>query len=135
MSSFCRIFPASDFLSATLYYAVLEGVGFAIRANLDAIDPGGDGRLRFVGGGTKSAVWAQMLADILGRPIAIPQSASFATCQGAFLVAAEAFGMPRPQARLSRTIIPRPERQTRAKRLATSFNEATAFARGMRLRD
>ena len=121
--------------AATLYYAVPEGFGFAIRANLDAIDPGGDGRIRFVGGGTKSTVWAQMLADILGRPIAIPESASFATCMGAFIVAAEAFGLPRPQARLSRTIIPRPERQTRAKRLAAAFTEATAFARGLRLRD
>ena len=121
--------------AATLYYAVLEGVGFAIRANLDAIDPGADGRLRFVGGGTKSAVWAQMLADILGRPIAIPESASFATCQGAFLVAAEAFGFPSPQARMSRTFNPRPERRARTIRLAASFAAATAFARGLRLRD
>ena len=44
---------------AALYYSVLEGVGFAIRANLGAVDPGGAARIRLAGGGARSAVWPQ----------------------------------------------------------------------------
>ena len=80
---------------ADLYYAVLEGVALAIRANLTAIDPAGTGRIRLVGGGATSAIWPQMIADILARPVAVPTSADFATAMGAFLIAAETLGLDR----------------------------------------
>lgn len=112
-----------------LYYAVLEGVGFAIQANLGTLDPSGTGRIRLVGGGAESAVWPQMLADILGRPILVPPSPEFATAMGAFLVAAEALGFTVETPSAARTFEPRRDRAVRAERLARSFHAATAAAR------
>lgn len=112
-----------------LYYAVLEGVGFAVRANLNTLDPSGTGRIRLVGGGAESAVWPQMLADILGRPILVPPFPEFATAMGAFLIAAEALGFRVETPSAARTFEPRPDRAMRAERLAWSFQAATAVAR------
>ena len=112
-----------------LYYAVLEGVGFAIRANLAAIDPGGNAQLRLAGGGATSAVWPQMLADLLGRPVSIPGNPEDATAMGAFLIAAEALGLgegSRPEAAV---VLPRPERSRRAARMNAAFAHATDVAR------
>ena len=50
--------------------AVLEGVAFAARDNLVAL--GGDlpiAQVDFVGGGSRSALWAQISADVLGIPV------------------------------------------------------------------
>lgn len=112
-----------------LYYAVLEGVGFAIRANLAAIDPGGKARIHLAGGGATSAVWPRMLADVLGRPLSVPLDPEGATARGAFLVAAEAMGLgagTRPEATI---VSPRPERGERARRMAGAFAHATSAAR------
>jgi xylulokinase len=115
-----------------LYYAVLEGVGFAIRANLAAIDPVGNAQLRLAGGGATSAVWPQMLADLLGRPVSIPGSPEDATAMGAFLIAAEALGLgegSRPEAAL---VLPRPERGGRAARMNAAYAHATDVARRLK---
>jgi xylulokinase len=53
-----------------LVQAVLEGVAFAARDNLVAL--GGDlpiAQVDFVGGGSRSALWAQISADVLGIPV------------------------------------------------------------------
>ncbi len=57
---------------AHLYRAVLEGVGFALRHNIEAgvrgvgaLDP----QLVVVGGASHSDLWMQILADITGRPV------------------------------------------------------------------
>jgi xylulokinase len=55
-----------------LYRAVLEGVSFALRHNIDtgALGAGAlDDRLVVVGGATQSDLWMQMLADVTGRPV------------------------------------------------------------------
>jgi xylulokinase len=51
-----------------LAYAVLEGVSFGLRDGLDALTAAGTqvGPLALVGGGARSALWAQLLADVLG---------------------------------------------------------------------
>ena len=112
-----------------LYYAVLEGVAFAIRANLDRLDPGGTAPVRLAGGGAQSAVWPRMIADILGRSVAIPADPANATATGAFLIAAKTLGLGRPGAGALRTITPRPERADRAARLRAAFAKGTAAAR------
>lgn len=119
---------------ADLYLAVLEGVALAIRANLAAIDPDGRARLCLAGGGAKSRVWPQLIADILERPLVIPDGAEIATARGAFLLAREALGLPADGARTAgRTVMPRPERRARTRRLGAAFEAATAFARSLRL--
>jgi len=51
--------------------ALLEGVAFEMRLNLDILDRAGyDIReLRAVGGGAKSAIWNQLKADVIGKPL------------------------------------------------------------------
>jgi len=55
---------------AEIAYAVVEGVSFGLRDGLDTLAmPAGE--LVLVGGGARSAWWAQLLADILEVPLAI----------------------------------------------------------------
>ncbi|MFT2604058.1 FGGY-family carbohydrate kinase, partial [Escherichia coli] len=52
---------------AALGYAVLEGVAFSMVDGLDALRAAGTdvAELSLVGGGARSAYWAQLLADAL----------------------------------------------------------------------
>ena len=51
--------------------AVLEGVAFAARDNLAALATSGPAitEVDLVGGGSRSALWAQIMADVLGIPV------------------------------------------------------------------
>ncbi|MET0423377.1 MAG: FGGY-family carbohydrate kinase [Actinoplanes sp.] len=51
-----------------MYRAVLEGVSFALASMLSTV-PGRAGPLPVCGGGTRSALWLQLLADVTGRPV------------------------------------------------------------------
>ena len=55
--------------------AILEGVAFALRHNMDvAIRAGAEVReVRCVGGCSRSDVWNQIKADVLGRPFLLPR--------------------------------------------------------------
>jgi xylulokinase len=71
---------------AALAWAVLEGVGFGLRDGLRSIDPAGKSApesLVLVGGGARSALWAQMLADILGIPLEQREGAEAGAALGA----------------------------------------------------
>ena len=73
--------------------AVMEGVGFLLRKNCQALTESGlpcDSILA-VGGGTKSAVWCQMWADITQIPVKIPLEQE-AACLGAAMIGAVADG-------------------------------------------
>jgi xylulokinase len=57
---------------ARMVRAILEGVAFSLRGVLEAVEEfTGDSypELRFSGGGARSAAWAQICADITGRPV------------------------------------------------------------------
>lgn len=57
---------------AHMYRSILESIGFEMRANLDAIERRTGVRitvLRAMGGGTRSALWRQIMADTAGLPI------------------------------------------------------------------
>ncbi len=63
---------------ADRYAAVLQGVGYIERLCFDYLDLLGaraDGEVILTGGATRSAYWCQLRADILGRPITLPQNA------------------------------------------------------------
>jgi xylulokinase len=74
--------------------ALLEGCAFAMRDVVDRLEELGvpAGRVLLVGGGSKSRVWAQIRADLLGRPIAV-SAISDACPIGAALLAASAAGV------------------------------------------
>jgi xylulokinase len=74
---------------ADVYRALLEGVAYALRHNLDVMAEvgGGPRRLVGVGGGTKSAAWMQIFADVLGEPQEVPATTLGAAYGDAFMAA------------------------------------------------
>ena len=53
--------------------ALLEGVAFEMRLNMDILEYSGlaINELRAIGGGAKSRTWTQLKADVMGKPISI----------------------------------------------------------------
>jgi sugar (pentulose or hexulose) kinase len=78
---------------AHLYRAVLEGVAFALRHNIDAV-PGAelDRELIVVGGAAKSELWLQIIADMTGRPV-LTIAEEVEAAMGAALLAALGAGL------------------------------------------
>jgi xylulokinase len=85
---------------AHLYRAVLEGVAFALRHNIEAGRQGTerlDDKLIVVGGAAQSDLWMQIVADVTGYPVhTIEQEVEAA--MGAALLAALAVGVATPEA-------------------------------------
>ncbi|MBN1249199.1 MAG: hypothetical protein JXC32_16190 [Anaerolineae bacterium] len=76
-----------------LVKALLEGLTFELRTNLEALRDGGVAidELRAIGGGARSAHWLQLKADITGVPVVTPRVTD-AACWGAALLAGHAAG-------------------------------------------
>ena len=68
--------------------ALLEGVAFEIRLNLEILEKSGYGvnELRVIGGGAKSKVWNQLKADVTGKPITV-LNVTEAGCMGVAMLA------------------------------------------------
>jgi xylulokinase len=77
--------------------AVLEGVAFNLRIILDAFrDQGAPiAALRLIGGGARSALWRQILADVFGLPILQPRLLVEATSLGAAIAGGVGIGLYR----------------------------------------
>ncbi len=75
--------------------AVLEGVSFNLRLILDAlrVQDIQIAKLLLIGGGAKSAVWRQILADVLGLPIHLPALTTEATALGALVAGGVGVGL------------------------------------------
>lgn len=94
---------------------VLEGVAFAFRDCLDALSSAGTRveRAWAVGGGARSRLWLQIVADVLGLPIDVPDGAEIGGAFGAARLAICAAGegawreVMAPPARAA-TLEPRP---------------------------
>jgi xylulokinase len=80
-----------------LLRAALEGVAFALREGLEALEEAGTAvpELRLAGGGTAEEPWQQLLADVLGRPLRVLPGgvAAVASARGAALLAGSASGV------------------------------------------
>lgn len=79
---------------ATLTQAVLEGVAFAFRDNLEALRAAGTTleRVTAVGGGSRSRYWLAAIATVLELPVDLPADGDFGAAFGAArlgLIAAE----------------------------------------------
>lgn len=110
-----------------LYYAALEGVAFAVAANLAALRGADDsGAVRLSGGGARSQLWAQLIADATGSKVASTLEPEFLTALGAARLAQAANKVLDP---VGTQIAPRPERTARIARLRSLFKDATRFAR------
>jgi len=72
---------------ADLAKAILEGLAFELRINLDLLRQGGIEikELRAIGGGAKSDLWLQLKADITGIPVLKPRVTEAASWGAAIL--------------------------------------------------
>ncbi|TDN61749.1 xylulokinase [Paraburkholderia sp. BL10I2N1] len=70
---------------ADLANATLEGVGFALLDGMDALHAAGlvPDDITVIGGGSRSAWWTQMLADIAGRPLTLRSGGEVGPALGA----------------------------------------------------
>lgn len=79
---------------AALTQAVLEGVAFALRDNMEALREAGTtiARVTAIGGGSRSRYWLKAVATALGVPVDLPADGDFGAAFGAArlgLIAAE----------------------------------------------
>lgn len=74
--------------------ALLEGLTYELRLNLDLLQAGGVAidELRAIGGGARSDVWLQLKADITGIPVVAPEVTD-AAAWGAALLAGHGVGV------------------------------------------
>jgi xylulokinase len=88
---------AHDTSPALLGYAVLEGVGFALRDAMNAVESTGAtvASCSLVGGGTRSNYWAQLLSNILNRELRILVGSEVSASIGAALLGFAAYGCDR----------------------------------------
>jgi sugar (pentulose or hexulose) kinase len=80
--------------AANLVRATMEGVVFAELHALDAVREHvpNISTLQLTGGGAKSDLWPQIMADAIGLPVTIPESQQ-STCLGAAMMAGVATGV------------------------------------------
>ncbi len=73
---------------AALIRAILEGTAFALRHNVEVARRAGVqlSEIRSVGGGSRSALWNQIKADVVGVPVLLPQTSVGAPFGDAVLV-------------------------------------------------
>ncbi|MEU9173221.1 FGGY-family carbohydrate kinase [Streptomyces sp. NPDC048420] len=108
--------PADD---ADRWAGILQGVALAERLCLDYLDHLGaplDGPLTLTGGAARSAYWNQLRADVLGRPVRVPEQTEPALGMAA-LAAHGVTGEPLPDiaermVRIRTTLDPNLERTT-----------------------
>jgi xylulokinase len=81
--SFAGLGHESD--RAAMTHAVLEGVAFAFRDSLKALEAAGTklSRVVAVGGGSKSDYWLQIMATVLNIPVDVPADGDFGGAFGA----------------------------------------------------
>lgn len=77
-----------------LAFAVIEGVSFGLRDGLDAMRRAGShiDEVQLVGGGSRSTLWAQLLADVLQVRVLIGEASNVGAALGAARLAALGLG-------------------------------------------
>jgi xylulokinase len=80
---------------AEMARAVLEGVALNLRLILDVFRAHGLAveAMRLIGGGARLPAWRQILADVLGLPIVLPDLLSEATSLGAAIAGGVGVGL------------------------------------------
>ena len=114
--------------------AVLEGVAFNLRAILDVLRAQDIAveSMRLIGGGGKSALWRQILADVYGLPVEQLNLPANATALGAAVAGGVGvgiypdYGVAQQLAPVARTDRPNPASQTRYAALYTLFQQSYA---------
>lgn len=84
----------SEHDSYDMAYAVMEGVAFLLRKNIEFITACGTPVEQIIatGGGARSDLWCQLQADVSGIPVVIPEQME-AACLGAAMIGAVSCGV------------------------------------------
>ena len=90
---------STNLTPANLCRAAVEGTTFGLRYGLDLLRASGieSQTIRLIGGGSKSAIWRQIVADIMDTPVVCPRYAE-AAALGAAIQAAWCWSADRDQA-------------------------------------
>jgi len=117
---------------AHLYRAMLEGMAMEQRLSTSGAEAASDmpiQRFLAMGGGARSPLWCQIIADVLGRPVAVAREPE-ATCLGAGILAACGAGLynsvPEAAAAMTgvgRTWHPNPAQQGKYDRLYELYKD------------
>ena len=123
-----------------LYRAVMEGVAYEMRVNLELLAGCGikPSRLLATGGGAKSRVWSQIKADITGLPLTIVDVPEVGAA-GVILLMAKQLGLYSSLAeaasvftREGETLTPDPKRHSRYNELFDKYRKMYALSRELR---
>lgn len=117
---------------AHFYRALLEGIAFDVRLGVDGIEEATGQPIREMittGGGSRSPLWSQILADVTGRTVQICEEAETTALGAAALAAAGAGLYPDAQtaaatmSRISTSYSPRPDEARRYAQLFRAWCE------------
>lgn len=112
--------------------ALFEAIAFEVAGVLELLGQDGDAPIRATGGGTNIAVWVQILADVLERPVEVLEQPDVSAI-GAALLAAQAIGVdvdPTTVARTQHRCAPRPQHRSAWRERAARYAAARALALG-----
>lgn len=122
---------------ADLSYAVIEGVAFAFADGMQALREAGShpASLLAIGGGSRSDVWLQLLADVLQLPMHRPAGAEVGPALGAARLALMSLGMTRDSVvtapDIEKTFLPDAQRGAVLAARAARFRAAYAPLRAL----
>lgn len=63
--------------------SVIEGISFSLKQLMDLLAGETTGKVTLIGGGTKSRMWCQILADCIGRPLRVFDQSEYMPALGA----------------------------------------------------
>ncbi|MBK8021104.1 MAG: FGGY-family carbohydrate kinase [Chloroflexi bacterium] len=123
---------------AALIRAILEGTSFSLRHNVETAQAAGLvlKEIRSVGGGAKSPLWCQIKADVLGIPIALPETGTGAPYGDALLVGLGTGVFPdlaeivKSAVRIHRTFEPDPRRHERYSEIYALYRDLALHLHG-----
>ena len=108
--------------------ATLEGVALHLRLILNALREQGARvpAMRLIGGGAKSTLWRQILADVLGLPIVLPALTAEATSLGAAIAGGVGVGLY-PDYNVASRLIPVCEAEKPDPKTTACYDETVAL--------
>jgi len=102
----CFIGLTASTTKAEMSRAVLEGVAMAMRQVKELLACGWDvKRLTLIGGGSRSRVWSQTIADVLGVEVVVPQESQYLPALGGAATAFVRFGWAESYAAFARNVL------------------------------
>ena len=72
--------------------SALEGVAYALRATAERLGASGGTTVTLLGGGARSAAWCQIMADVLGTDLSVPNDAALLPVLGSAYTAFQHLG-------------------------------------------